>query len=179
MVHGKNRSAPYTSKSRFYDVLIKRNGGWKGVASHVMRGLPTETPSRRAVRNRSAIWNTAFNNHDTTTVTSLFDSTGVLITGGARQIGKENCRLLFKGLFTRRPDITSYNWPVSIEVNEKWQVAYETGNWIETWTEKGDNELSEIKGKYCLMWRYSDGDWHIISAIFTPLQCSGNYCNKR
>ena len=178
-VHGKDRSVPFISKSRFFDVLVKRNGAWKGLASHVIRNLPMETPAQQVIRNRSAIWNTAFNNHDTNAVTSLFDTSAVLITGGARQIGIENCRLLFKSLFTRRPDITSYNWPGSIEVNEKWHVAYETGNWIESWTEKGDNDISEIKGKYCLMWRYLNGNWYIISDIFTPLQCSGSYCNKR
>jgi len=63
-------------------------------------------------------------------------------------------------------------------VNEQWHIAYETGNWTEAWTETGDSDKSEIKGKYWIMWKLKDNDWKVLSAIFTPLSCKGSYCNK-
>jgi len=179
MTYGKYKGVPFTRKSRFYDVLVKRNDSWKGIASHVMNGLPLETASYNEIKGRSAVWNTSYNSRDSVNFYTLFDSSIVMVSGGTRQVGKEQCKSICRRLYAARPDITWFNVPTGIEVNDQWHVAYETGNWTETWTEQGDKEQSQIKGKYCLMWRYSDGDWRIISAIFTPLLCAGSYCNKR
>jgi len=65
-----------------------------------------------------------------------------------------------------------------IEVNDQWPAAYETGDWCESWTESGDSAKSEIKGKYWIMWFLRDDTYYILSAIFTPLSCTGSYCNK-
>ena len=179
MTYGKYKGVPFTWKSRFYDVLVKRNDSWKGVASHVMNGLPLETTSYNEIKGRSAVWNTSYNSRDSANFYTLFDSSIVFVSDGSRQIGKEQCKNICRRLYAVRPDITWFNIPTGIEVNDQWHVAYETGNWTETWTEQGDKEQSQIKGKYSFMWRYSDGDWRIISAIFTPLLCAGSYCNKR
>jgi ketosteroid isomerase-like protein len=178
MTYGKYRGVPFTRKSRFYDVLEKRNDSWKGIASHVMNGLPLETTSYNEIKGRSAVWNTSYNARDSVNFYTLFDSSIVIVSDGFRHVGKEQCKNICRGFYAIRPDITWFNIPTGIEVNDQWHVAYETGNWTETWTEQGDKVQSQIKGKYYLMWRYSFGDWRIISAIFTPLLCAGSYCNK-
>ena len=66
-----------------------------------------------------------------------------------------------------------------MEVNTQWMVAYETGDWVEDWTEPNDTERSRIEGKYWIMWKYKKEQWMIISAIFTPMRCSGSYCDKK
>jgi hypothetical protein len=89
------------------------------------------------------------------------------------------CKRFYRGLHIKRPDITWTNKFSKIEINEQWFVAYETGDWTEEWTEKGDTSKSQIKGKYWIMWRYGNDDWYIVSAIFTPLSCTGSYCDKK
>ena len=137
------------------------------------------SPSMQVIKMRSAAWNNAFNNRDSNTLYAMYDTGAVFISGGARQIGKEQCQQLFRRLFTRRPDIITMNTPDRIDVNFQWKVAFETGDWTESWTEKGDTTRSELRGRYSQMWRFADGDWRIVSSIFTPLQCKGSYCDKR
>jgi len=179
ITHGKYDQTPYTRKSRFYDVLVKKEGVWRAVASHVIQGLPTGSAGYNEVKQKSALWNTSFNTRDSLAFYSLFDTSAIFISGGARRIGKEECKSLFRKLYTMRPDILLYNSPSGIEVNDQWHVAFETGNWTERWTEKGDKDPSQLKGKYCIMWKYTDGDWRITSVTLTPLSCTGSYCNKK
>lgn len=175
---GKNNGVPFTRKSRFYDVLVKRNGEWKGVASHVIRGLPVETVSYNQIKSRSAFWNAAYNSRDSASFYTLLDSNVILTSGGARQVGLEVCKNICRGLWKMRPDITWNNHQTSIETNEQWGIAFETGNWTESWTEKGDTQKSTIKGKYTIMWKQKNNQWLVSSAIFIPLSCTGSYCNK-
>ena len=134
---------------------------------------------KKEIGIKSKLWNTCFNSRDSLTFYTLFDTTAIVTTPAGRWIGAEQCKGLCRGLYKRRPDITWYNQLTKTEVNEQWHVAYETGNWTETWTESGDTSKSEIKGKYWIMWVYRDNTWKIISAIFTPLSCKGSYCKSR
>jgi ketosteroid isomerase-like protein len=130
----------------------------------------------KEIEARSNVWNSSFNNRDSTTLYTLFDSTAVLSSAAGHFSGLEACTNLFRALFSKRPDITWYNQKTTIEIYDHWRVAYETGDWIESWTESGDTSKSTIKGKYWIMWRLKKGNWIIISATFTPLSCTGSYC---
>ena len=131
------------------------------------------------VKQKSTWWYTSFNTRDSLAFYSLFDTSAIFVSGGARRIGKAECIGLFRKLYATRPDILLYNYPSSIEVNDQWQVAFETGDWTEKWTEKGDKDLSQLKGKYSIMWKYADGGWRVATATFVPLSCTGSYCDKR
>src|SRR5882672_6245375 len=122
---------------------------------------------------RSKLWNSSFNSRDSSTFYTLFDSLAVLSSGGGRWIGNEECKRLCRGLYQKRPDITWINKLSKVEVFDQWKIAYETGDWKETWTEGNDKEKSQITGKYWIMWRYENKNWIIISGIFTPLSCKG------
>jgi hypothetical protein len=63
------------------------------------------------------------------------------------------------------------------EINDSKDIGYDTGEWREAWTEKGDTSKSELRGKYWRMWRRNN-QWIIIAVVLTPLSCKGSYCNK-
>ncbi len=132
----------------------------------------------KEIKARSELWNIAYNSRDSITFYTLFDSLTIISSAGGRWIGMEDCKRLCRSLYMMRPDITWTNKSTVIELNERILVAYESGEWIENWTESGDQTKSEITGKYCIMWRFKNDDWRIISAIFTPLTCIGSYCSK-
>ncbi len=131
-----------------------------------------------AIKERSELWNTSYNKRDSLAFYTLFDSLALLSSAGGRWIGAEECKKLCRFLYDKRPDISWVNKLSKIEINEQWHVAYETGDWIEDWTESGDKSKSQIKGKYFIMWRLKNENWYIISGIFTPLSCTGSYCDK-
>ena len=133
----------------------------------------------KEIRTRSELWNTAYNNRDSISFYTLFDSLALVSSAGGRWIGAEECKKICRSLYVVRPDIRWVNEIATIEVNEQWRVGYETGNWTESWTETGDTSRSQIKGKYWLMWRYKNEKWVVISGIFTPLSCTGSYCTKK
>jgi ketosteroid isomerase-like protein len=168
-----------TRKSRLFDVFVKRNGEWKAVASQVTSGVPVETISYSQIKSRSTLWNTSYNNRDSISFYTLLDSNVIITSGAARQIGKEECKYICRGLWRKRPDILWSNQQTTIEVNEQSGLAYENGNWTESWTEKEDTERSTIKGKYTIMWKKKNEGWLVSSIQFIPLSCTGNYCNKK
>jgi hypothetical protein len=130
------------------------------------------------VAARTNIWNRSYNSRDSVTFFSLFDSTAIVVSLGGKWVGLEKCKYLCRSLYVKRPDINFSIYPTKIEVNDQWPTAYATGDWSESWTEAGDTTKSEIKGKYWMMWQLKNGTYYILSAIFTPLSCSGSYCNK-
>jgi ketosteroid isomerase-like protein len=149
-------------------------------------GLPLLSFSKKAdsirakeIREKNKVWNASFNGRDSLQFYALFDSAAVFSSAGARLVGREDCKRLYRFLHRTRPDITWYNEATKIEVSSDGENAYETGSWTETWTEKGDSTKSKIRGKYWVMYiRRKDGNWYIQAAIFTPLTCEGSYCNK-
>ena len=132
-----------------------------------------------SIRKRNEIWNTSFNNRDTASFFSLFNAESIWITGGGKFIGFDRCRALVRGLFRNRPDVTWINTAEKVEVFGFWKMAYETGTWTETWTEKNDTSKSEIIGKYWIMYTYENDKWTIHSSIFTALSCVGSYCKQQ
>lgn len=132
----------------------------------------------KMVKARSELWNTSYNSHDSLTFFSLFDSSAVVVSLGGKWIGLEKCKYLCRSLYAKRPDINWHIESTKIEVNDQWPAAYETGAWSESWTETGDTAKSEIKGKYWIMWFLKDNKYYILSATFTPISCTGSYCDK-
>src|SRR5688500_9464624 len=129
---------------------------------------------RKEVKARSALWNDSYNSRDSLTFYTLFDSLALLSSAGGRWIGAEDCKRLCRFLYRLRPDIHWTNTPDQIKINKQILVAYENGRWVENWTESGDLAKSELTGKYCIMWRFKKDNWRFISAIFTPLSCTGS-----
>jgi len=130
------------------------------------------------VEARSKLYSTSYNSHDSLTFFSLFDSSAIVVSLGGKWVGLEKCKYLCRSLYVKRPDIKWTMKSTKIEVNDQWPAAYDTGEWSESWTEKGDSTRSEIKGKYWIMWFLKDNKYYILSATFTPISCTGSYCDK-
>lgn len=148
------------------------------ICTEIIAQASNET-HKKEIEARSELWNTAYNNRDSSTFYTLFDSLALVSSAGGRWIGADECKRLCRKLYANRPDIRWTNTYSNIEVNDKWLVAYETGGWTEAWTEKGDTSRSILTGKYWIMWRFEKDNWYIISAIFTPLTCEGSYCESK
>lgn len=128
------------------------------------------------LRARSTGWMTAFARRDFSVLREMYTPNAQMASAGARSVGADSIASFFKLLTTQRPDITWINRPSSIEVNVKWKVAYEFGDWVETWNTPTGS--AEIQGKYFVMWRQQGANWLIDAATFTPLRCVGpsSYC---
>lgn len=132
----------------------------------------------RRIRENHELWQTAFSERDTTRLFALYGDESIMISGGGVWNGLAECKNLIRTLFTTRPDITWDNTVESIEVFKAWGKAYESGVWAEKWTETGDSEKSEVRGRYWLMYTLENDRWIIHSWILTPLSCEGSYCDK-
>jgi hypothetical protein len=81
-------------------------------------------------------------------------------------------------LIESRPEITEIYEPQVIRINTGWWYAAESGEWRETWLEKG--VLTELRGSYQALWRRVDGRWLLDAQVFIPLSCKGaSYCDQR
>ncbi|SHJ04941.1 protein of unknown function [Hymenobacter daecheongensis DSM 21074] len=128
------------------------------------------------IQARSATWNKAFNSRDTTALGGLLHPGFTLSQTQGSQSGAAAVRQSFRQLFRQRPDITWMNRGLTTEVSSLGNVAYETGEWAEAWTDTQDQTKNRVIGKYWLMWKYENNAWLMFSAIYTPMSCSGNSC---
>jgi ketosteroid isomerase-like protein len=128
------------------------------------------------IQARSAAWNKAFNSRDTTALSGLLHPSFMLATAAGSQAPAAAVRQSFRQLFRQRPDVTWMNRSQSTEISDLGNVAYETGEWAEAWTDPQDKTKNRVIGKYWLMWKYENNAWLMLSAIYTPLNCSGNSC---
>lgn len=131
---------------------------------------------REQIRERSASWNSAFSQRDTTALKSLFAKDIQMASAGRKCQGISQCARLFPALFKRRPDITWRNEPIEIEVNVPWATASEMGTWKESWTEPDGR--ATIDGKYFILWKRNDEKWFIHAVVYAPTKCTGEstYC---
>ncbi|GAA3945865.1 nuclear transport factor 2 family protein [Hymenobacter algoricola] len=125
---------------------------------------------------RSASWNKAFNSRDTTALGGLLHPGFTLCTGSGSQTSAAAVRQGFRQQFRQHPDITWMNRSQNTEISDLGNLAYETGEWAEAWTDPQDKTKNRVIGKYWLMWKYENNAWLMLSAIYTPLHCSGNSC---
>ncbi len=146
-----------------------------GPASHAQISRQKQLETLRA---RSELWNRAFNSRDTTALAALLDAQVAISAANGTQLGATENGKAFSRLMRQRPDINWLNKPTQLDLNEQWQLACETGEWTESWTEPRTAEKTRIVGKYCLLWKNLNGTWVIASAIFTPLSCVGSYCKN-
>lgn len=130
-----------------------------------------------SIKSISKIWDNAFNDRDTSIYYKYVTNTFSMTVGGGTSTGIESFKNGTNALFKNRPDIIFVMRPATIEVNKQWSLAYDTGEWIESWTESTDLSKSKITGKYWRMWRKINNEWIIMSIIFTPLTCAGSYCD--
>ena len=92
--------------------------------------------------------------------------------------GKDEFIHMHQALLLQRPDLVLTFMPDSIEYNQLWQFAAESGHWYESWREDGD--FTELRGTYYAGWKLQDGQWRLYSHVLMPLSCKGTtYCIPR
>jgi len=133
---------------------------------------------KEELRKLSSTWNIAFATRDTSSLLKILADDVQMASAGGKWREPAGTDRFIKTLFERRPDITWVNDPSEIKVNSTWNVAYETGNWTEGWTEPDGKAV--INGKYFVLWKQKNGSWFLQAAIFTPMSCTGpsQYCRK-
>ncbi len=130
------------------------------------------------IQNKSWLWDKAFNTRDTTTYFNLVDTVFSITAGGGTPTDLPRFKFLTKRLHSNRSDIVMNFKIDKAEVNSNNDIGYDTGNWTESWTEKGDTSKSELQGKYWRMWKKRNYEWRIMTVVLTPLSCKGSYCDK-
>ncbi|TGE25460.1 nuclear transport factor 2 family protein [Hymenobacter aquaticus] len=128
------------------------------------------------IKARSETWNKAFNSRDTTAFYGLFNPGITVSSASGSRTTEAAARQWFRGRFRQRPDVTWMNRTMNVEVSDLGQLAYETGEWAEAWTDPQDKSKNRIIGKYWLMWKFENNAWTILSATYTPLSCATRNC---
>lgn len=129
------------------------------------------------IRKKSAIWNTSFATGDVKKLLPILASDVQMTSGSGKWKTPSGAEHFFKSLFKRRPDVTWVNEIKEIMINPTWNIAYETGDWVESWSESDGKVI--LTGKYSAQWQRSNNVWYLHAMIFTPLNCSGSdrYCH--
>ncbi|TGE29656.1 YybH family protein [Hymenobacter metallicola] len=128
------------------------------------------------IKARSETWNKAFNSRDTTAFYGLFNPGITVCSASGSRSSEAVARQWFRTRFRQRPDITWMNRTTTVELSDQGQLAYETGEWAEAWTDTQDKSKNRIIGKYWLMWKFENNAWTILSATYTPLACATRNC---
>jgi ketosteroid isomerase-like protein len=82
----------------------------------------------------------------------------------------------FENEFKSKPSVLYIRKPKKIQINEKWNMASESGRWIGTW--QADGNMIQVIGSYAAKWHRLDGVWKIRAELFTPIRCTGgSYCD--
>ncbi|TGE16777.1 YybH family protein [Hymenobacter elongatus] len=144
--------------------------------SHLSFGQILKQKHLELIKARSETWNRAFNSRDTTAFYGLFHPNTTICSASGSRTTAPTVRQSFRTLFRQRPDITWMNRSMGMELSDLGQLAYETGEWAEAWTDPQDKTKSRVIGKYWLMWKFENNTWVILSAIYTPLSCAGKNC---
>lgn len=148
-------------------VLLAARSGWAQIPKQKHIEL---------IKSRSESWNKSFNARDTAAFYGLFAPDAVVTAASGPQVGLADNARSFRALFRQRPDVNWMNKTSLVEMNDQAMVAYETGEWTESWSNKPGSDKARVIGKYALMWKYAPTGWVVSAAIFTPLFCSGGSC---
>ena len=138
---------------------------------------PATDPRVAAVRQRSALWNTAFAQRNTDVFDDLFAEDAQLTSGGGKWHGHSEVTSSFAFLWNHRDNISWTNVPTDMQVSFDPMVASETGHWTEAWNEL-DGKNVKLQGTYTMLWKRDKSVWRVAAAIFFPMTCTGesSYC---
>ena len=137
------------------------------------------SPDEKLIRDARARSNAAIAAHDPPAIAQAWmDDLHVVSSTGAQTAGRKANQQRMAEQFARRPDTIYVRKPITIDVNPKWAVASERGEWTGGWTEP-DGKMT-IGGTYLAQWRKISGQWLIQAELYVPTHCKGSkYCEQR
>jgi ketosteroid isomerase-like protein len=131
------------------------------------------------IRDTRARSNAAIAAHDPPAIAQAWmDDLHVVSSTSAQTAGRTANQQRMTEQFARRPDTIYVRKPITIDVNPRWSVASERGEWTGGWTEP-DGKMT-IGGTYLAQWRKINGQWLIQAELYVPTHCAGSkYCEQR
>jgi len=142
--------------------------------------LSQNTPAKSEDQIRSARReiDDAFQRYDTKQLTAFVTLDCHFTAPTIHTDGADALKNALTSLFTKRPDVTLKHQANRIMVNEGWDVASESGEWIERWTSK--DGVTELRGSYLTVWKPEAGQWREYNETIVPESCSGSsYCQQK
>lgn len=142
-------------------------------------GLSAQGQSdERQILSARAASNAAIAKHDLAGIAAVWaDNVHVTTSTGAMANGRADNQARMSEQFVRHPDTVYVRTPAAVDVNARWLVAAERGEWVGKWTEP--DGAMEIGGFYLVQWRKIGGHWLIQSELYVPTHCKGaKYCNE-
>lgn len=129
-----------------------------------------QRPARSAIADRLSLvcglWAQYWREKELDKVTALYAPDAVFLTGsGDRISGREAIRALFKKAMERH---TSDLTPRSLVTEVSGNLAYDSGDYLETITPASGAAKTELKGNYVIVFkRQRNGRWLIIEHVWT------------
>jgi hypothetical protein len=133
--------------------------------------------SSREGFDQTISWNKVMLEKDLELMKALLSNDAQVTSAGMQLNGEQEVIEKFEFIFNKRPDLVWVNKPLEIVKFLKWNTAYEYGEWEESWTWEG--KITQITGKYFILWQRSNQAWEIKTAVFAPSKCTGtsSYCD--
>jgi ketosteroid isomerase-like protein len=137
------------------------------------------SPDEKLIRDARARSNAAIAAHDSPAMArELMENFHIVSSTSAQTAGRQAHQVSMAEQFGRRPDVIYVRKPITIDVNPRWAVASERGEWTGGWTEP-DGKMT-IGGTYLAQWRKINGQWLIQAELYVPTHCAGSkYCAQR
>ena len=100
----------------------------------------------------------------------------MLSSRNEQSIGRDSARASFRRTFASRANVVYQREPQTIEVNQAWGHAAETGRWTGQWRDSYGS--TRVGGVYFAKWRKVNGRWMLLGEMFVQTDCVGaRYCS--
>jgi ketosteroid isomerase-like protein len=135
---------------------------------------PSDETLIRAARAES---NRAFARRDLTGAARHWLPEFTIVTSrNERNVGRDSARAALRQTFSSRANVVYVRDPETIEVNEQWGHAAESGRWTGRWSDSYGN--TRVGGVYFAKWRKVNNQWMLLAEVFVQTSCNGpRYCN--
>ena len=144
-----------------------------GMSSAQPKPMPDDF--RAAILSARAAWNKAMVERNTEALGKLVAPDFQSIGGNGITSGITGVKAGYANLFKHRPDVFFERKAVHVEGEDRFDLAFEEGTWVERWTEA--DGPTELQGSYFVMWRLINGEWKQQADVFVPSHCIGkSYC---
>lgn len=142
-------------------------------------GTQTTPPPRSdesLIRDARAESNRAIVRHDLAGVSRHWLPEFHMISSTNQQsAGRDAARARFREVFASRANVVYVREPETIEVNQAWGQAAESGRWTGRWSDSYGS--TRVGGPYFAKWRKVNNQWMLLAEVFVQTSCVGpRYC---
>ena len=143
-------------------------------------GQTTATPEsdESLIRAARAESNRAFARRDLAGASRHWLPEFTIVTSrNERNVGRDSARAGLRRTFSSRANVVFAREPETIEVNQQWGHAAESGRWTGRWSDSYGS--TRVGGAYFAKWRKVNNQWMLLAEVFVQTSCSGpRYCNS-